>query len=81
MVLWSELGNKTHSSIDPMQEQPLHPFLIPTAKQTPHPPVMHQMPTNPPRTLNRLCVHYQPNQKTLLLPLPPSSTCLSPEVR
>ncbi|MEQ2249310.1 hypothetical protein ILYODFUR_027947 [Ilyodon furcidens] len=66
-----------------------HPSFLPTAKQTSHPPFTHIFPITPqmfyllpqPWTLLLLHVCFQPNQKMLMLPLSPSSTCMSQEVR
>ncbi|MEQ2249680.1 hypothetical protein ILYODFUR_031750 [Ilyodon furcidens] len=70
-------------------EKAQHSPLLLTAKQTSHPPLTHSFPATPqmfylpsqPWTLLLLHVCPQPNQKMLMLPLPPPSTCVSLEVR
>ncbi|MEQ2227468.1 hypothetical protein ILYODFUR_037964 [Ilyodon furcidens] len=60
-----------------------HPPLLLSAKQTSHPALTHGFPVKPqvfylpPQHLH-VCL--QPNQKMLMLHLPPPSTCVSQEV-
>ncbi|MED6292038.1 hypothetical protein CHARACLAT_029704 [Characodon lateralis] len=81
-IMWEESNGS-------VQKQVQHSPFLPTAKQTSHPPLTYGFPGSPqmfylppqPWTLLLLHVCLQLNEKKLLLPLPPPSSCVSKEIR